>query len=687
MVKYLPYFYLARFPIIAGLLLLALPPLSLFSGLRSLFRGLFDLTPWGAFFLALISLLAAWTVMITFWIVASYGWRRFGTEPTGLTFPPSRKAAVWFGLLALPLWLGILWESESSIKLILPLSLGVLAAVFIFWLVERISRLPYFQRGVFVPERIRTRAKKHAARGIIPEEHRGKAGPGRGAGYIEEGGAGEFPVLSGHGLASAMFAASLIVYILVGLLKWVLPGDHFAVPSIAYVLVLVMLSCWGLSGAAFFLDRYRVPVILPLGLWWLITSQVIPSDHYYLTCNGTRPTIPPAELITKGKTNRVILVATTGGGIQAAGWTAKVLEGLEEKCRQSSAAACVADRKIFGKSIRLISSVSGGSTGSMYFVNEYDPDGNGLPDALGTAFEESTRSSLDDVAWGLVYPDFARTLAPLPWRFDRGWALEEAWQANRSSGQPDLRRGFSTWRDGASQGTIPGLIFNSTITETGQRLLLNTAGIETRGEATKTFNQLGEKENGYQNTDLAIKTAARLSASFTYVTPVARSDGDRSHMADGGYYDNYGMSTLIQWLKQALASAQPPINEVMVIQIRAFPPDMLHDKPKRGWLFQSIAPIDTMLDVRTAGQYAHNRDEFALLQQAMKRTKIYTSVFEFCGTDPPLTWHLEPRDIKALRNQWTTDEIRSEWHKVERFLDGKSLPEDVPEPPLASFCK
>ena len=687
MVKYLPYFYLARFPIITGLLLLALPPLSLFSGLKSLFRGLFDLTPWGTFFLAFISLLAAWTVMITFWIVASYGWRRFGTEPTGLTFPPSRKATIWFGLLAVLLWLGVLRESESPTRLVLPLLFGILAAVFVLWLVRSISRRPYFQRGAIVPDRIRSRAKKHAARGIMREEHRGKAGPGRGAGYVEEGGASEFPILDGHGLSSAMFLASLIVYILVGLLKWVLPGDHFAVPSIDYVLVLVMLSCWGLSGAAFFLDRYRIPVILPLGLWWLITSQVIPSDHYYLIRDGTRPTITPAELITKGNTGRVILVATTGGGIQAAGWTAKVLEGLEERCRQSSVAACAADKKIFGKSIRLISSVSGGSTGSMYFVNEYDPGGSGLPDALGTAFQEATRSSLDDVAWGLVYPDFARTLAPIPWRFDRGWALEEAWQANRSAGQPDLTRGFSTWRDGANQGTIPGLIFNSTITETGQRLLLNTARIETTGEATKTFNQLGENDNDYQNKDLAMTTAARLSASFTYVTPVARSDGDRSHMADGGYYDNYGMSTLIQWLKQALPSAQPPVTDVMVIQIRAFPPDMLHDKPRRGWLFQAIAPIDAMLDVRTAGQYAHNRVEFALLQDAMKQTKIYTSVFEFCGTDPPLTWHLEPRETKALTDEWATPQIDREWRKVERFLDRKSLPEDLPEPPLSSFCK
>ncbi len=529
----------------------------------------------------------------------------------------------------------------------------------------------------------------------MPEEHRGKVGPGKGAGYVDEGNAGEFPILAGHGLASAMFVASLIVYGAVGLWKWVVPGDYFAVPSVAYVLLLVMVSCWGLAGAAFFLDRYRTPVMLPLGLWWLVTSQIFHSDHYYLVRDALQPMttlLKPAELIIKGNTHRVIVVATTGGGIQAAGWTTKVLEGLEEKCRASRSGACAVDGKILGKSIRVISSVSGGSVGSMYFLNEYDPSGSGLPDKLGMAFTEATKSSLDDVAWGLIYPDFIRTLAPIPWRFDRGWALEQAWDANREAGQTDLARSFSVWREGANAGALPGLIFNSTIVETGQRLLVNTAGIDTQGEATKTFDQLGAKENDFQTKDLAVTTAARLSASFTYVTPVARSDGDDpSHMADGGYYDNYGMATLIQWLNQALPLEAPPVTDVMVIQIRAFPPDKLHDKPRRGWLYQAIAPIDAMLDVRTAGQYAHNRDEFALLQQAMSagqpKVKVYTAVFEFCGIDPPLTWHLEQREIDALTWEWNNPLIDGEWQKVERFLNGTSTPADIPEPALDTFCK
>src|SRR5260370_23466290 len=125
MAKYLSYLYRGRFPLLTALLLVALAPLSLYSGLESLLRGLFDLKPWGIVFVAMGSLLGAWTVMITWWLVAAYGHQRFGVAPIGVEFPPSRKATVLFGLLAVPMWLGALYESVFSFGLVLGLAGGI----------------------------------------------------------------------------------------------------------------------------------------------------------------------------------------------------------------------------------------------------------------------------------------------------------------------------------------------------------------------------------------------------------------------------------------------------------------------------------------------------------------------------------------------------------------------------------
>ena len=102
------------------------------------------------------------------------------------------------------------------------------------------------------------------------------------------------------------------------------------------------------------------------------------SDYYY-------PTVPKAKDAGTAEieahserepsSDTMIVVAANGGGIQASAWTARVLTGLEEAC-QPDQLDCDQD---FGKSIRLISSVSGGSVGTMYFMNEYEEDGT-LPD-------------------------------------------------------------------------------------------------------------------------------------------------------------------------------------------------------------------------------------------------------------------------------------------------------------------
>jgi len=48
--------------------------------------------------------------------------------------------------------------------------------------------------------------------------------------------------------------------------------------------------------------------------------------------------------------------------------------------------------------------------------------------------------------------------------------------------------------------------------------------------------------------DVTVATAARLSATFPYVTPASCSDqpGPQPHIVDSGYYDNYGMATLVE---------------------------------------------------------------------------------------------------------------------------------------------
>src|SRR5439155_13797592 len=111
------------------------------------------------------------------------------------------------------------------------------------------------------------------------------------------------------------------------------------------------------------------------------------------------------------------------------------------------------------------------------------------------------------------------------------------------------------------------VVFNATFVETGERLLLSTTDFKSPrapGDTTTTGWQVfGRSDHQKEiSRDVSVVTAARLSATFPFVTPAARIFqgnvfGNAHHVVDGGYYDNYGVATLIEWLDQAMKSSTP----------------------------------------------------------------------------------------------------------------------------------
>jgi len=151
-------------------------------------------------------------------------------------------------------------------------------------------------------------------------------------------------------------------------------------------------------------------------------------------------------------------------------------------------------------------------------------------------------------------------------------ALEKAWclsSAPLASATGQMDDPLSDWNQRVAAGKIPALVMNATVAETGERLLLATTQItaskianRARVDATELHTINGEEF------DVGIVTAARLSASFPYVTPAARvkskPSSQQPHIVDGGYYDNYGMATLVEWLDEALDKTSRKVKSVLV---------------------------------------------------------------------------------------------------------------------------
>ncbi|HVU44726.1 MAG TPA: patatin-like phospholipase family protein [Terracidiphilus sp.] len=485
--------------------------------------------------------------------------------------------------------------------------------------------------------------------------------------------------------ASFAFLLAFVLYIILGWYGRASLGKPRTIPAVVAPLMLALILGWAGAGLDFFLARWHIPLLLVVALVAAINGKLPGADHTYEMverCNVKAPR--PMEVLTAGGKECAIVVAAAGGGIQAAAWTTKVLQGLHDEHGTA-----------FDRALSCISSISGGSMGSACYVNWLD---KGCDASMPTPFRAASASSLDEVAWGLAWPDLIRMLLPFPlglFLIDRAHAMERAWTGNSSADSENprsqLTRPLSEWNQKTAEGKLPALIMNSTMVEQGGPLLLGTSDVINDDRPSSIWTDAEDLHveehpvSGKAHKDIPVGRAARLSATFPYVTPVARpaKAKHQPHMIDGGLYDNYGMATLSEWLDQALekqAEEMPgkeQVKRVLVIQINGFPPAdcalPAAGKSSAGWVLQLAAPVLALANVRTAGQVSHRDIEFKLLCEkwTARGIAIKTTTFELQKQDAPLSWHLTPREIHEIVRGWDADECAKKARlKVAEFLAG-----------------
>ena len=685
------YVYVLRVPLLVcaatGAMPLVALPRDAVAG--PLLRGLFDVAdpgapPWVPFttfaFLTFAGLMAAATIAVTARLILLDGGERFGLE----SLPQSEGIQLLVRLLPLSaaaLLVGGAWyQSWGSLSWIgaaaAALGSAVSVAGFVFLMTVVHDRL---WAAVFV--RTDSFLTTNNAIVFVAGEMFAifaafvRLSP---VGFVDRSGR----ILARHAFALLQFLLSLLVYVTLWILKsdWI-SRAHGAprIPTLCLVLVLGMLACWALTGLTFVFDRYRVPLLTLLVAYGTVMSVFPWSDHFFQTVpHDSHPvaSLTASAVLAQRAGRPAIVVAAAGGGIQAAAWTARVMQGL-----QADSLGCGDG---LDGAIAVFSAVSGGSVGAMYVVDAYR-GGRLDPTALVDAVAASEASSLDEVAWGLTGPDLLGTLAPFVKRLrqsflvtDRGSALEDAWTRT-----PSLRGAtLDQWRADLTkpERERPAVLFNATVAETGQRMLLATTTLETDP------NDPGRREFAvdFSDRDLRVTTAARLSATFPYVSPAARIDrhagfDDQFHYVDGGYYDNYGTATAIEWLDaglRKLKDAERP-SRVLLLEIRSFP-DEAPALPNgaHGWTQDALQPLETLYAVRGTGQQAHSDENVKLMVENYTETRIFNARVTFPrrlvddrdDASPPLSWHLTAGDRGRLAAAWHASRVYEERVRVHNFM-------------------
>lgn len=645
----LQYLVLCRFPLIAAVLLLTFPVLAV-TAARPMLGNLFALPPFGFGVVAFLALLLAWVVLAVLLLIGQLAPERFGVgsldPPAWIrTLADTRRALIVALLLASPTIL-VAWSASpgSAGWKLLAAGTGIAASTGLVALVLALRRRVPAVFLRWLPERLCTWVSAPFWSGYIHQDDQGRR-----------------RFHHGHLLNSLLVLATGLVYVTFYLAQT--PGDESfdLFPALVYTMLLMILGTFVLSGASFFLDRYRVPTLLLVTVASFFSFFISDTDHYYRTVPARQSeALDPAAAFRAwyqarprkdGEPPVVVAVTAVGGGITTGLWTDHVLARLEKEVGEDLIS-----------SIALVSGVSGGSVGTLHFMDALSkPDRSTLRSRLERARENVAKPSLPEAVWGLVYPDFWRTL-PGPWfRWkveDRGEALELSWSRHLRHPEATL----ADWREEIRAGRLPVPVFNTTISETGGRLLITPVDLR-RDWGADGFSRL------YPELDVKAVTAARLSAAFPYVSPIARprleDPGDKRgyHLADGGYYDNFGVASLVDWLRTVLPVLRDlKGRRILLVQIRDAPMEDREAGSRTGWAVSALGPLKTLMTIRTASQAARNELEVDLFQRLACRQGVQVESFIFTlASGPeskdealPLSWQLTGEERARIEGRWLT---------------------------------
>jgi Patatin-like phospholipase len=277
---------------------------------------------------------------------------------------------------------------------------------------------------------------------------------------------------------------------------------------------------------------------------------------------------------------RLVLIATSGGGIRAAVWTAVVLEGLLAEIPGEGPG----QKPGLLDHVRMISGASGGMVAAAMFVGDY-------PNIHQPGWNMSDRLAKDSLTPAMDAMLFHDLPALFRWgqlKTDRGRVLEQAWYDNTrdSSGRSPLEMTFENIHDDEKGGLRPSLVFSPMLAEDARRLLISNLDLNELTEAKcarlrpddlnedpwmLSLSALELRRLFPEALKMKLGTVARLNATFPFVTPgVSLPTKPPRRVIDAGYFDNFGVDVACMWLLQHHDEIVATTSGVVLIEIRAY---------------------------------------------------------------------------------------------------------------------
>jgi hypothetical protein len=354
--------------------------------------------------------------------------------------------------------------------------------------------------------------------------------------------------------------------------------------------------------------------------------------------------------------------------------------------------------------------------GACYYVATLKNGGGGHAEPGGMALDKESLQRriagdhLTPVFHRAIFRDLPMLFVPFHYAGDRGVALEEAWKDNLGGA---LEVPFKSLAAGEEEGWRPSLIVTPMLVEDGRQLIISNlflhfmtenagAYLESDPDQAPTnprdagqFTQRRPRAVGREksanagtppyryslssleffslfpdgeNNKLKLGTAARMNASFPYVSPgVDLPTRPRRRVVDAGYYDNYGVETAASWIYHYKGWLQEHTSGVVLIQVRDAASDQRRLSPGDGttaeedkwnwsrgieWL---TGPLVGAAAARESVMSFRNDEQLEGLSDLFNgpgRDEFFTTVVFNCRQEIALNWYLSPKSIQDIRDGW-----------------------------------
>lgn len=463
-----------------------------------------------------------------------------------------------------------------------------------------------------------------------------------------------------HLFALTSFLLTIVWYFAVRI-----PFIKGLVPPIGFFLILLIALAWIIGAIEFHGPVRGIPPflgsVLVIGIIALLINRFQSHSYYFrVTQDDVVQKVPlfsKDNPVFSGVNNgNLVVVAVSGGGILSASWSTYWLYQL---LNARPELAC---------EIRLFSTVSGGTVGMAHYLaalkqreNELDcdtEDGRQVYiDQAKSAFDRAHESSLSTVTYGMAYSDLWRAITagsvkPFGRYGDRGNQLESRWRENATIDVNSMKEyTVSSFASLIETRQMPAFIFNSTILETGERVMITPLDFNGDRKRARTISEILTGETN--QIDLDLFTAARLSATFPYVSPAtstnlncdSRPKSCNYHFLDGGYHENFGIQSMLDFLRVILEEDKS-ILRVLIIEMRLtnFQSEANIPPAAKGFAAGVLGPpIGIFNSGFAGGQIARNDIDLDNFIHDWKEKGLPIEVLTIQPTEDvngPLSWHL-----------------------------------------------